>query len=671
MNTTFYPPAEVIDMGPIQETLQRLSRANGAREYQQAIRHATSAIDQTLTSQLLDLLDNRAYSYAIQGRPDLAITDTQRMIGYSPTKVAGYLRKGMILSLYGYQIQAVEAYDEGIQNAAPDSSRFDNLKIAREAAIDLNETRIDIITKSPVEIANQILSQLPQAAAVNCLSISKAWRERTLCCEQLWRDLSVCGDPASICLFNIMPYFAHHVQHLKVNSTLKGAPSILFEHMKNGLFVKIESLEMSEDSTQNLRKEYATAVSVAFWETRRTLTTLHLDFSSSQDPIKLAEILTACCSVVKLTYVAGYAMSTLVGDFTLLRNDHSLASLQLSLRTITGADIQVLLQRCQQLRRLVMNGCDSTVLNSINLHAPNLEILGYNHKHQIQELQEKVPNSISGLQRIYTHYDGVAIRASQILPLLYKNMATLVEIYSNISVIPQNEFQQFSITYTNLKFQKLNRLTFWCLQGIQELMLRAICGTETLTYLRIGSIYGLQDVANVMMKIPPLTELHISHTYTITYSSSLITLFRKYAKLSETQSSLQIVAFHYCSEITDTVLASLADIKTLRVVTFCKLDNVTGEGINEFFYKVDKGLTSVTLIELDAVTDNHMATVGELKNLQQVKLSKLSYVTVQGVRNVLDGGCHCLKKLTVEGCCVMTEECIQYAKQKVKTVIFS
>ncbi|KAI8145608.1 hypothetical protein BJV82DRAFT_666850 [Fennellomyces sp. T-0311] len=506
-----FPPINLIDLKPLQSMAEKINTAIESQRYQDAIHDVTMAIDQTLQLQLLDLLDIRAFCHAKQGRRDLAIADTQKMIDYKPEMTNGYLRKGSIFSTYGQQKQAIETYEKGLENAGSDCPQIDQLETARKAAEFLNATCIDLVTQLPGEIASDILSRLPQAAIVTCLSISRTWRQRTLKCESLWKELSIDDNLASIQLTNMLPHIAPWIQKLAINSGSNLARENCFEHMQKGSFTKIQTIVLTAQASQNLRSQLI-MLSIAFWETRHTLTAVSLDFTDSQNPITLADVLLGCSAVTKLTYAVASPMSASVGNISAVKNGHPLASLQLEASSIVGTDIESMLKRCRQVRRLIMNGCDPTVLNIVNTKAPNLEILGYNHPYQIEELQEKVP------------------------------------------------------------------------------------------------------------------------------------------------------------EITDTVLASLANIKTLRTVTFRSLKNVTGEGIDEFFRKADKGLTSVTLAELSVVKDNHMALLGELKCLKQIELGKLSSVTDQGIRNILDGECRSLEKLTVSGCCSITEECIQFAKQKVKTV---
>ncbi|KAI9497805.1 hypothetical protein BDB00DRAFT_867933 [Zychaea mexicana] len=105
---------------------------------------------------MLELLEIRAYAYSIQGKLYSAIADTQRMIGYAPISSIGYLCKANIYATYGYQIRAIEAYDEGLKHSTASSHPctaiyhqwcHEELEDARAKAVARNDNRIDIIAK--------------------------------------------------------------------------------------------------------------------------------------------------------------------------------------------------------------------------------------------------------------------------------------------------------------------------------------------------------------------------------------------------------------------------------------------------------------------------------------------------------------------------------------------
>ena len=64
-------------------------------------------------------------------------------------------------------------------------------------------------------------------------------------------------------------------------------------------------------------------------------------------------------------------LSNVVGDFTHIKHD-ALINLELRSAHITGEDIETLLRKCQRIRRLIMFGCNVSVLSTIDNHARNL-----------------------------------------------------------------------------------------------------------------------------------------------------------------------------------------------------------------------------------------------------------------------------------------------------------
>ncbi|KAI8139391.1 hypothetical protein BJV82DRAFT_250745 [Fennellomyces sp. T-0311] len=664
-----FTPTRPISLGLIQGVIQELNKAIEDKGYQDEIIFSSLAINQLLGSLLPGLFNIRSHAYAMQGQPDMAIVDAENMAACGPKQqVAACLRKGNILSLYGHQIQAIQVYDEFLPSPSISILQHEYLTWAKLEATTINGSCVDFIGKLPTSVAHSIISQLPQETKATCLTVSRKWRQLTFECEAVWGHLLINENEKDMQLMNAAQYVGDCIEHLTINVATEAARSACIKVLKDGHFTNLKSLKMTALTTRNLWP-YIGALSVAFWQARSTLTTIKLDLGNNQHTITLADTLLTCTSVTDLSFKTTSPMATLGGDFLLLSDHHPLSNLELKSSSITGSDIEAMLQRCQKLRRLVMNGCDTTVLDMVNQHTPNLEILGYNHDYETQQLQSTI-NTRPGLRRIYTNDGGAPVPAAKVIPLIYKNMQTLEAVYVHLSEVSKRELQEFSAIYPNLKLESLSRLSFWSTRGTQQLILQSIHETRTLTHLDVVNVHDLDRLIGVIMAMPPLTKFQVSYVKSSKCSTSFIQLFQRYATMSLTQHSLTAATFRYCGAITDAVLDSMANITTLKQIFFCNLDNITTRGIIKFFDKVKDQLTDVKLAEMDAITDSSVVALGQVRTLACIELERLFKVTNTGIRAIVEKGNGKLKKLTVTACPLVSKNCVtsNYVKKHVKAV---
>ncbi|KAI8140196.1 hypothetical protein BJV82DRAFT_671963 [Fennellomyces sp. T-0311] len=362
-------------------------------------------------------------------------------------------------------------------------------------------------------------------------------------------------------------------------------------------------------------------------------------------------------------------MAHLIGDFSYLKEHSTLTSLRLKARPITGPDIGMMLHRCPRLRRLVMYGCEISVLYQVYRYAPNLEILGVNHLLPIPELQENVPN-VRGLRSLLTH-DALfdEIPASDIFPLLYRNMMTLENIHVAIALpsTSWNPLEELQSMYANFTLPKVTRLEiYWSFEGIQKFMLPAIKETNTVSHLHLACT----DNPNLPGR-REWSAFRAAYRDTTSGSANLVSLFNRHAALSERRhNGLETIVLKNCTGTTDTVLASLADIKTMRRIFFHYLPNVTAEGIGRFLSQIGQQLQVIWLSTIQTVTDDHITALGKCEHLTRLELQFLPNITNRGILGMLDGDCCMLGELIVRRCPKITEECMPHAERKVKSARF-
>ncbi|KAI8139381.1 hypothetical protein BJV82DRAFT_694330 [Fennellomyces sp. T-0311] len=656
-------PIQQIRLGLFRQQLLQLSNSITLGDYYQAISDASAAIDQVFQSQLLVLLDIRAHAHAKRGQYDAACADAQDMIYYAPELGAGYVRKGTVYSMYGQQAKAINAFNQGLGTVKSDKER---LTMGLNNATMISKKRIDFLQQLPAELANHIIMLLPKDAKAACLTVSTVWAKRVMECQGAWHDLSVDDTPEDTELIHAAPSIVPYINHLTINASREAIRSTYMQCIKDAPSVRLQTLKMTASGTRNLRTDIIT-VSLALWQARHTLTRLEIDLGGNSNPVTMAETLVLCDSVTELTYSTTFTMSVVTGNFAKLKKQHPLASLELTTKSTTGRDIISMLQKCQQIRRLVMNGCMDTVLEPITAYTPNLEIFGYNTGVPIPPLEDT--RGVPGLREIYTSNGGEPVYAPSLLPLLYRNRKTLERVCANMSPLSEPERQQMNTTFADFTLPNISELTFWCYSGIQPFILQSIRSTMTLTSLAVVNSYDLDPVIRAIAKLPPLTLLQISHITTTTNRSLLIQLCSRYARASKTRPALNTIIFRHCDEVTDDVIAALAEIKTLQNVTFGGLDHITTGGIIHFIQLSGQQLTDIRLDGMDSVTDSIVIALGDCENLSSIKLGNLVNVTDYGLRGLVLKRSHTLSTVVLKNCPLISAECISYCTKRLKQMI--
>ncbi|KAG2218419.1 hypothetical protein INT45_013163 [Circinella minor] len=381
-----------------------------------------------------------------------------------------------------------------------------------------------------------------------------------------------------------------------------------------------------------------------------SLTYLNLNISTNKESITLANIIQLCRNLTHIRFSNGTALRDVVGDFTHTEQQNALIDLELESAFITGRDIRILLQKCQCIRRLIMLGCNTSVLKTINIYASNLEILGYNPSFAVPKLNEKkknrekingaelysyctdknsITNEIThhdarnpsgkrkGLRMIYSNDGATCIPILSIFPLIYNNRDTLEIIYATLSDLPQDQIHQLITNYPDFQLTRATHVAFWLFSSIQSLLLQYIRYSTVLRQLHVTNVHNLEALTQILMEIPPLCELSISHVHQNDINSynnyhtgradendidgtidvrpervritpmttnndtennhltSLIRLFEKYGEISKMGFfSLESIKLRHW-DVTDRILIILADIKTLRTITLEGLLYVT------------------------------------------------------------------------------------------------
>ncbi|KAI8138293.1 hypothetical protein BJV82DRAFT_299440 [Fennellomyces sp. T-0311] len=662
-------PVYNVDADSVKCALNKVEVAMEHRDYRQVSESALVALDQIQVS-FMAMLDLRAYALGMQGKFNEAIKSAQRMITCEPTLATGYLRLGDLYGIQGKQLDAIDAYDLGLQSASADHADYAQLIDGKESAIKRSQTRVDFVARLPIEIVDDTITLLPNKSKFVLLTISSIWRNKIFRCSSVWKTLS--NDTSDDGIASVIPHIAAHVEDLTIATTDRRVFLRYILGLTGGNFSKIKSLTMDENCTSHIDAPMTVPVSGAFWQIRNTLTRLVLHFHQDSAVITLVDLLTSCSNIQSLEYSAPYSrLSDTIGELVLLNPHNALVDMQLTAQSITGTDIQKLFPCCQQVKRLILYACDITVLDVVDTVCPNLRTFGFNSDlTEIQRLDDPDTNHPSpGLRQLYTNNGGTGVPAEAILPLIRRNMNSLKVLYGNIS--DGSSTRNLGVQFADIELENLSKLIFWgTISGlVQGVLLRSISACSALTRVEVIDCRHIKRLVDALVALPPLEFLGISHSKDEIGEADLQRLFEYYAKYSPSARQFKATRLRDCPTIvTDDVVIALADIKTLEQIWFRNLSSVSSYGMHELLKKRCNSMVDIRLTEMDMVTDNTLSTIGNVKNLRSIHLERLRNVTDLGIINLLSGA-QKLESFTLEYCSTITSYAIAYAKQKVKNVV--
>ncbi|KAI9270493.1 hypothetical protein BDA99DRAFT_534601 [Phascolomyces articulosus] len=591
---------------------------------------------------VIDLLESCANTWAKKGRTNKELKVALYMTKYAPKHPTGYYRAGSLLSLQGYQNQAIKIINQSLTSVSSDNHDYALLQQKRDYLTARLQRYIDFITACPYDIVTIIINKLSEDDIYECTRVTRSWRQQFL---QLYAKKSIRVDqhpfarqitnPAS---YRLLPLMYQYIQEL----ILYADPELiqkclaLFQHHGS---CSLQSLEIRVSMTFMVYRNKERPLDICkdieniLTCVGSTLTNLELVGIETAIP-PLVLILSTCRN---LNYIR-IAISTIESSWFsgLLDSEDETSLKRIELSGYRNMDMPAkaldkLLCRSPALNHLDLNGykCNNDILESIEKHCTNLSKLILN-RHRLDTIPDyNDKKSFIGIGTLEVLIIAGSIYPSALKRLLEKHGSSLKNFILapddhegdnitttsiqewNIPLLPENVFLS-----SLQKFHVDAGKSAVAYRIIEELL----CHCPDLMELELYSFKnGLSDKSiNAIERMHRLEAIVINNVPILnTPSTSRLPRILQYLP------SLTRVYINGCSGLTDDVLKEIAQIQTLEILYIygrSYTDETSESGLYEFTQQLAilAKLTNVTINNILYLTDTSVRNLAASDSLKEV-----------------------------------------------------
>ncbi|KAI8146391.1 hypothetical protein BJV82DRAFT_666177 [Fennellomyces sp. T-0311] len=192
---------------------------------------------------LQDVLNDKITAYVNECKFARAERFARHWLRLFPHNHRGYTCAGDVYMMQGKSYQAVQAYGRGgLMDQFMDQDASDALMTKFHQACDQADKRVDIIAQSPFDIVANILPHLSTTSLLECLRVSKVWRNKTAQCRSAWRTVVVPQDNDWITeMTHTRCHVTDHVQNLYMDRP--DYPGVEFDYAWSSICSTFNHLE--------------------------------------------------------------------------------------------------------------------------------------------------------------------------------------------------------------------------------------------------------------------------------------------------------------------------------------------------------------------------------------------------------------------------------------------
>ncbi|KAI7852716.1 hypothetical protein BDC45DRAFT_606977 [Circinella umbellata] len=701
----------MINTGTPTSSFEKVKDAYNHRDYTEIIRQATNTIAHIEQLELLLVLEHRAHAFSMKSKFGAAARDAETMIKYAPTLPQGYLCFGKLLSMQGKQARALKVYQEGLDKVPTNNLAYGQLLQAKKTVAKKNNQHFDLVSALPLEVKDEIVKLLSEEERLNLFDVSTTWSQRLENCQKAWKYIyNDHGSDGAIAVSQVLSKIAKHINHLTITEINREMWLKYLEVLENGHFRNLKSLELTDLMLPTVFcTNSVISLMNGFWKMRYTLTKLNFIFTEDGSPITITDILFHLPHLETLIFDVDDSLADVLGELEGLQEPHrSLIDLTLDTYSTSGDALRPLAKKCPYVRRLRLEMATPSALDIVTNYFHNVEMLGYNNHHELPSSHEVLNQDYNNdgpiipiismntmymeqeqgrLRAFYSNNEVSRVPGDVFLPLLQKNQKTLEIIHANMS-IPEHQHQDdephdnFRPDYVRtaasvvLNLDRLQKIMFW--PDIYEVYEPLFCRmvAPSLKFFKSVKPSNLFAVVDSLINSQQMPEtLGFTHVPTMhndpdhTFATQcFVRLFKEYTAKSllgpNATKRLINVIFDYCYCISDDVLDALANIKTIKGLSFLGDSKITRQGFKDFFIKLNKQNVQISKLKLGGMKglmDSNMLSdiISSMEYLEVLYLYGMDGLTDDDIKVLI----HSAKKLhtfVVKRCRVDCEDIMTF-----------
>ncbi|KAI8138407.1 hypothetical protein BJV82DRAFT_296885 [Fennellomyces sp. T-0311] len=619
------------------------------------------------TASIVGLLITRASAFENLNKFNDAIRDAHLVITQAPTQPQGYLLAGRLYSCQGRERLAYRILQKGLESNPDHGELQTMLTIAKERL----ERRIDFCSFLPAEVISAIWLYTGQNYIVEPMLVSKLWRTSIIQSTEPWQYIQ--STEANMALANIMPTVGAKAQKLELafnrhscDYLPHGPCNMYLKCMIHGAFSNLKALHLNARMDANLLAAGLEQVKPTLMKLEVAYDMLLNEEARQENTIlPLMRIMDICTNLTELKYVTHGSFGLPVR--TKVEEPKSCALIRLDIFQhlviddedyLSPEQLHSITVRCPKLRVITMRHFDFSYLDVLEGDCLLEHMYFINH-------DTDMPDNIlldyqqSGLRTLGIISNPFDLR--DLWPFLNKHSETLQVL--SFFLDRQHDFSGGRVLLPNVR--ELMMLQHAGIGGVNDREVASLveCCPSLETFSMLGGT--LHETCLIALRESPKLQ-SLSLQATRIGGNSLRPLLKNPA-------SMQLRHFRaYCLLVKELCLDSLTDIKTLEKIRLnCYVHGLDDpqrtkrEYWEPFLEKLKSQDNQLKVVELDAiefVDDQDMEALGGSKNLKQVVLQRLSNITDQGLRALVDFSPPTLKCVQVFDCMQITALAQEHAR---------